>query len=93
MTSATTCESCSNPDHDDQRDHVRELISMTHDCPGGCGRSVAHAYLACSACWHVLPKDLRDAVWSTWRTRTTDPANHRHALADAVRWYRERVST
>jgi hypothetical protein len=61
---------------------------MRHDCPGGCGRSVAYERLACSGCWYRLPLDLRTAVWDTWKARRAHPAAHRMAVSDAYQWYR-----
>jgi hypothetical protein len=58
----------------------------THDCPGGCGADVPRRLLACRDCWWLLPTDLRRAVQRGGTGRL-------HAVADALRWYRENRET
>jgi hypothetical protein len=39
-----------------------------HECPAhGCERLVDNTMLACGSHWYAIPKDLRDAVWRTYR--------------------------
>ncbi len=60
-------------------------MADTHTCPCGCERQVPRYHLACKPGWYRLPKDLRDPITTTYRR---DPAAHRQAMADALRWYR-----
>jgi hypothetical protein len=40
---------------------------MSHDCPAkGCTRTVNPAMLMCRPHWYMVPKPLRNAVWSAW---------------------------
>lgn len=66
----------------------------THICPGGCGiTSVPYARLACRACWYKLPIHLRDMINATYELRGNAEGRRAHALAvaDARRWYRNRL--
>lgn len=59
-------------------------MNTEHDCPGGCGRSVPRAKLACLDCWYLLPADLR---------RPLDRFGGRKLehVSRALQWYRENV--
>ena len=40
---------------------------MTHECPGlGCTEQVGPDRLMCPACWFLVPKPVRRAVWIAW---------------------------
>lgn len=60
----------------------------THQCPGRCGKSVRRELFACPPCWWRLPQSLRTAINLAYPRRSTNPAAHRAALADALAWYR-----
>lgn len=60
----------------------------THECPGGCGSRVISVQLACRSCWFRLPKELRDEVNASYRSRTRDRMRHASAILQAGRWYR-----
>jgi hypothetical protein len=57
-----------------------------HNCPGGCEKRVSRRHFACSACWHRLPHDLREAISSSWWAR--DHGAHSIAMTEAMLWYR-----
>lgn len=63
------------------------MSGNTHDCPGGCGRTVVYEHLACRTCWYRLPAGFRARVWSSWRARADNPHAHLDAVTDACRWY------
>jgi len=56
-----------------------------HDCPGGCGRRVAHDRFACRACWYRLPVELRRPISAAFGR---DYGAHAQAMLDALDWYR-----
>jgi hypothetical protein len=60
----------------------------THDCPGRCGRQVAHHLYACLACWRRLPYALRQPINATYQR---DAAGHAAAMAAAGHWYSRHV--
>src|ERR1035437_5921269 len=38
-------------------------------CPiPGCGRPIDPSRLMCRSHWYLVPKDVRDLVWATWRS-------------------------
>jgi hypothetical protein len=38
-------------------------------CPvAGCSEPIDPSRLMCRAHWHVVPRQLRDLVWATWRS-------------------------
>ena len=38
-------------------------------CPvAGCGEQINPSRLMCRAHWYVVPRELRDLVWATWRS-------------------------
>lgn len=60
-------------------------------CPGGCGKQIPRALVACPQCWARLPAPLRAAVNRTYEARrTSGPASwaHLRALSQALDWYR-----
>jgi hypothetical protein len=66
-----------------------------HDCPGRCGRTVNRHMLACRHCWRRLPHTLQVAVLEAHAAKRRNPKAvaaaiaHRHAIAEALAWYRE----
>ena len=36
-------------------------------CPIGCGRNCKPGHLMCSGCWRLVPRDLQQEVYRTWR--------------------------
>lgn len=66
-----------------------------HNCPGGCGRKVAHHRLSCPRCWYQLPADLRRMINATYAVRSDPEARRAHAqaLLDARRWYDNHTAT
>lgn len=65
------------------------MAEPTHDCPCGCGKQITQDRVACKPGWYLLPKDIRDEVWRTYRARQRDPSAHRRALHEAMQWYRD----
>lgn len=63
-------------------------MTDSHECPGGCGRPVAHHRFACSYCWSRLPADLQTPITQNYGG---DRLAHAEAMMDAVRWYREQT--
>jgi hypothetical protein len=62
---------------------------ITHKCPyGPCDRQVDRAQFACRNHWYWLPKDLRDAIWGSYRSG--DTGAHMEAMSDAIDWYGKR---
>lgn len=60
-----------------------------HSCPGGCGEEVLYQRLACTSCWWLLPKPLRQNITRNYRR---DRLAHAHAVADALTWYADNVA-
>jgi hypothetical protein len=60
-------------------------MTSTHKCPSGCGRSVAQHQFSCPGCWYLLPRELRNAIWNSYRRGTA--ADHGAAMAAARDWY------
>jgi len=43
---------------------------ITTTCPvPGCDRTKPSTHLMCKGHWAMVPKDLRDEVWSAWKLR------------------------
>lgn len=41
-----------------------------HECPrSGCTKLVPDEMFACSSHWFSLPKPIRDAIWTAYRTQ------------------------
>lgn len=59
---------------------------MSHRCPAnGCTRNVSPAMLMCRPHWYMVPRPLRDAVWSAWDNGLgAGTAAHREAILAAV---------
>lgn len=58
----------------------------THDCPGNCGRQVAHRRYACATCWPRLPRELQLAITTN---HGRDLGGHGDAMRVARRWFVE----
>jgi hypothetical protein len=51
------------------------LLSRSGRCPvPGCGEAIDGSRLMCRRDWNLAPKQLRDQVWSTWRSGMEPPA-------------------
>lgn len=59
----------------------------------GCTTKVKPAMWGCRKHWFMLPKELRDRIWKTYRPgqeKTKDPSrDYLRAAADAQRWIEE----
>jgi hypothetical protein len=59
---------------------------MSHECPAtGCTRAVSGSMLMCRPHWYMVPKALRNAVWTAWAdgSGAGTPA-HRAAILAAI---------
>lgn len=56
-----------------------------HECPGGCGKRVANALVACAPDWRRLPAPYRSAIWRGLRARDTEA--HARSVRAAYDWY------
>lgn len=68
---------------------------MSHKCHWpNCGRNVPPAMWGCKQHWFMLPKNLRDRIWATYRAGqeiTKTPSLEYIEAAQAVqKWIRER---
>lgn len=63
----------------------------THTCPyPGCQRELPASLLACKLHWRLLPKQLRDPIWSTYnRGLSLDHPERAQALKDVMQFYRD----
>lgn len=51
----------------------------------GCGQQTDPSRLMCRGDWSIVPKQLRDRVWITWRSgRPLFPGEHRAAASAAI---------
>jgi hypothetical protein len=55
-------------------------------CPvTGCGNQIDPSRLMCRAHWYLVPKQLRDRVWATWRSgRGAQSAEHQRTVLTAI---------
>jgi hypothetical protein len=62
------------------------LGSGSNFCPiPGCGSQIDPSRLMCRAHWYVVPKDMRDRVWATWRSgQGAFSAEHQDAVRVAI---------
>lgn len=59
----------------------------THKCPApGCNVDVPFEQFACRAHWYSLPKDLRDALWSSWNRYGSGSVEHADAMDRCITW-------
>lgn len=66
------------------------MSEPTHECPHPtCTRQVDVSKLACTAHWYMVPLDLRNDLWESYRRRRANPARHRAALAACIQWLRD----
>lgn len=50
-----------------------------------CERPIDPSRLMCRAHWYMVPKEVRDRVWATWRSgRAAHSDEHRAAVRQAV---------
>ncbi len=64
----------------------RGLLPQPGRCPiPGCGDPIDTTRLMCRRDWNLLPKQLRDQVWATWRSgyRAASP-EHQQAVLQAI---------
>jgi len=64
--------------------------TLTHLCPGGCGRRIANERLACPYHWRQVPLAVQQRVYRTYRDRRQRPhldtvTAHQAAIRDAIR--------
>lgn len=64
---------------------ISSRSSVTHQCPGGCGRSIPSGHFACHTDWLRLPYDLRKPISQHFRR---DAEAHFAAMSNAMAWYR-----
>lgn len=51
----------------------------------GCGTRIDPTRLMCRHHWSLLPKQIRDRVWATWRSgQAATSCEHRHAVSQAI---------
>jgi len=51
------------------RGQLGTLRSAVDWCPiARCGRQIDPSRLMCRSHWYMVPKELRDQVWATWRS-------------------------
>jgi hypothetical protein len=55
-------------------------------CPvTGCGEQIARSRLMCRRHWYLVPRQLRDRVWATWRSGDgVRSAEHQEAVLMAI---------
>lgn len=63
---------------------ITSRTSVTHACPGGCGRQVPGHHFACHTDWLRLPFELRKPISANYRR---DPTAHFEAMTAAMAWY------
>jgi hypothetical protein len=71
--------------------------TLTHLCPGGCGRLIANESLACPYHWRLVPLALQVRVYRTYRDRRARPhldtvSAHQAAIRGAIRAIQEAAS-
>jgi hypothetical protein len=62
------------------------LLPPPGRCPvPGCGDPIDVTRLMCRRDWNLLPRQLRDQVWATWRSgRGTASRQHQQAVLEAI---------
>ena len=64
---------------------ARGPAAPMHHCPCGCQQEIPSTRLMCRTSWYLVPKELRDAVWQTWRDGLgTGSTEHTAAIRAAV---------
>jgi hypothetical protein len=66
----------------------RPSPSTLRSCPWpSCRKPIRPAYLMCRTHWYLLPADIRERIWATYRrgqTILTAPPEYLDALRDAL---------
>ena len=62
------------------------LPQRAHSCPiSGCGEQIDPSRLMCRGHWYLVPKQIRDRVWATWRSgQGASSPEHREAVCLAI---------
>jgi hypothetical protein len=68
------------------RGRLATLYSGARSCPiAGCARQIDPSRLMCRCHWYTVPKELRDRVWSTWRSgQGAYSRAHQDAVSQAI---------
>lgn len=75
---------------------MAERADDRHDCPGGCGRRIHRARLACPQDWASLPAPLRGRINRAYTAKRLYPhdldivAAYRQAVGEALSIFRDR---
>lgn len=64
-------------------------MTTSHPCPCGCGTQIDRQKLACAPSWFRIPKDLRDALWQSYRRDGRGSLPHLRAVSRCVEWLRD----
>ena len=66
----------------------------SHECPAtGCAKDVGADQLMCPRHWYMVPRPLRNAVWSAWRYGAgAGSAAHTAAIMRAIESVNERLA-
>jgi len=64
----------------------QQALSQASRCPvPGCGAEIDPSRLMCHVHWYLVPKQIRDRVWATWRSgRGTSDPEHQEAVRTAI---------
>jgi hypothetical protein len=66
-------------------------MAEAHTCPApGCNAQVPQSQLTCRPHWYSIPKDIRDRVWSGYRS--DDTFAHGRAMLDAVAFLKAKAT-
>lgn len=68
------------------RGRLTTLYSGIRRCPiPGCGDQIDPSRLMCRRHWYMVPKEMRDQVWATWRSgQGAYSREHRDAVHGAI---------
>jgi hypothetical protein len=68
------------------RGQLATLSSGVHRCPiPRCGCRIDPSRLMCRLHWYLVPKEVRDQVWATWRSgQDAFSREHKDAVHKAV---------
>jgi hypothetical protein len=68
------------------------LREQASHCPvPGCGEQIDPSRLMCRRHWYLVPKHVRDLVWSTWRSgQGARSREHQDAVSTAIAVCQER---
>jgi hypothetical protein len=61
-------------------------LSQASRCPvGDCGAEIDPSRLMCHVHWYLVPRQIRDRVWATWRSgHGASDAEHQDAVRTAI---------